>query len=314
MSASQYGHIIKHLEVGHLNAIPMPLVRDKWLSHFHEKAKAVLDNRSRAFTFTSEAEGRYGECLGVSADAGQKAPWFETAASNILGGRRRLDASRHVPEVREALKIFAQKAQKLTPLSTLTERVFVPGRFKHVYGAGGTPYLDSAEILEVNPDIAKRVLSLSTEEQEEYRVEPDWLLMPCSGQVYGNVGHTILATGWHTEKVLSNHILRICPNEQIRPGYLQCALGHPKLGRPQLVRFAFGSSVPEIAPEDVRTAMVPRLEKKIEDELADLVEQAAKARDTADQIEQSLAKEAEELVDAFLAGDRQHFVPSVETI
>jgi len=150
-------------------------------------------------------------------------------------------------------------------------------------------YLDSAEILEVNPDIAKRVLSLTPKEQEDYRV----------------------SAGWHRGKVLSNHILRICPNDKIRPGYLQCALGHPQLGRPQLVRFAFGSSVPEIAPEDVSTAIVPRLPDRLETEIAELVEQAATARDEADRIEQSLAFDAEQIIDSFLAGDREQFLSAL---
>jgi hypothetical protein len=60
--------------------------------------------------------------------------------------------------------------------------------------------------------------------------------------------------------------------------------------------------------------LVPRIDKRTEDALADLVERAAKARDMADQIEQSLAKEAEDLVDAFLAGDRQDFMASLASI
>lgn len=38
MSAAQYGHIIKHLEVSHLNALPMPLLRDDLLGEFCDKA------------------------------------------------------------------------------------------------------------------------------------------------------------------------------------------------------------------------------------------------------------------------------------
>jgi type I restriction enzyme S subunit len=69
------------------------------------------------------------------------------------------------------------------------------------------PYLDSADILELNPDIVKFVLSLSEEEQIDYHVAAGWLLIPCSGQVYGNIGHTVMATDWHLGKVFTNHIL-----------------------------------------------------------------------------------------------------------
>lgn len=192
------------------------------------------------------------------------------------------------------------------PLSSVTSKVFVPGRFKHIYGDGGIPYLDSADILEVNPDIKKFVLSLAEVEQENYRVESGWLLMPCSGQVYGNVGHSVMATDWHLGKVLTNHIMRVCPST-IRSGYLLCALSHLTLGRPQIVRYAFGSSVPEIAPEDVATALIPRLRPALEEKIADLMEEAAAARDEADALEIKIALEAERIIDQFLVGHTEIF-------
>jgi hypothetical protein len=151
------------------------------------------------------------------------------------------------------------------------------------------------------------VLSLTPEEQEDYRVEPGWLLIPCSGQVYGNLGHVVIATEWHLGKILSNHIMRICPAQDIRSGYLSCVLGHPSVGRPLTVRFAFGSSVPEIAPEDVATLIVPRLSSQVEDKIADLAEAAASAQDEADELEERISAEAEELIDAYLAGDTARF-------
>jgi hypothetical protein len=69
-----------------------------------------------------------------------------------------------------------------------------------------------------------------------------------------------------------------------------------------------GWSVPEIDPEDVGTVPIPRIEESRENEIADLIEAAAKARDTADEIEQALTISAEGLVDEFLAGSRKHFV------
>jgi hypothetical protein len=104
--------------------------------------------------------------------------------------------------------------------------------------------------------------------------------------------------------------MRVCAADNIRSGYLLCALGHPKLGRPQLVRFAFGSSVPEIAPEDVETAIVPRLAASTEEKIADLMEEAARVRDEADRLEAAIATEAEHLIDRFLAGEREGFEES----
>jgi hypothetical protein len=229
----------------------------------------------------------------------------------MLGRSRRLDAACFNPIARSVVGAFKAHARSIQPLSDLIDRVFVPGRFKHVYGDGGTPYLDSADILEVAPDVTKHVLSLTSSKQVGYQVEPNWLLMPCSGQVYGNIGHVVMATEWHSGKVLSNHILRIVTKQATaRSGYLHCVLGHPTLGRPMVVCFAFGSSVPELSPEDIGTIPVPRLGGDLESEIASLMETAADYRTQADETEESIATEAEAILDRFLAGDAQDVVAS----
>ena len=304
MSAAQYGHIIKHLEVAHLHALPIVRVNNQIRREFQERVLRILKDRERAVSLTVQAESILEAALPRACAEAENETGFSVSATRAFASRRRLDAARFAPFVDKVLDAFRSEAKSVATVRSLATRVFVPGRFKHVYGEGGTPYLDSADILEVNPDVKKFVLSLTSEQQHEYRVEPGWLLIPCSGQVYGNIGQSVLATGWHVGKVITNHIMRICPAEGIRSGYLLCILGHPKLGRAQLIRYAFGSSVPEIAPEDVETAVVPRLGNKQENIIADLMEEAAQARDEADQLEESIASNAEHIIDRFLGGDR----------
>lgn len=308
MTAAQYGHMIKHLEISHLSSLPIPMLREDLLADFNLKAKRILDLRIEAYEKSRQAESRFEQCFPSLRIPSLPSTGFEVRASGMFSTRRRLDASCFVPSVDTIAEAFRRDARSVDALSEVTSKVFVPGRFKHVYGDGGMPYLDSADILEVNPDITKYVLSLSPEEQKEYHVEPGWLLIPCSGQVYGNIGHAVLATEWHVGKVLTNHILRVAPNQRIRSGYLQCVLGHPELGRPRIVRFAFGSSVPEISALDVQTLPIPRLGKGVEAGLADLMDESAGARDKADELEQELGTEAEILIDMFLAGDATSFV------
>lgn len=306
MSAAQYGHIIKHLETSHLRTLPVPALRDDLMDDFSEKARGILELRIQAFDKARDAEERFAEAF-PSLKRAAKSLGFERRAAEMFGRRRRLDASCFVPSTEEIEAAFKADAREVQTLNDVTKTVFVPGRFKHVYGDGGMPYLDSADILEVNPDITKFVLSLSSEEQKEYHVQSGWLLIPCSGQVYGNIGHSVLATEWHTAKVHTNHLMRVAPNSSIRSGYLQCVLGHPELGRPRVVKFAFGSSVPEIAAGDVLDVAIPRLAPELEDQLADLMDGSAVARDKADEVEQELGANAEHLIDLFLEGDTTSF-------
>ncbi len=308
MKAAQYGHIIKHLETHHLEALPIIKLQQALREPFNDRVAAILSARDRAHRLVLEAEGNLLRVVGEPANSGCTDSGFTTRASAMFGKGRRLEGNFHNPHARAAESAIQSRAARTECVDDLVERVFVPGRFKHVYGDEGTPYLDSAQILEVAPDISKRVLSLKGEKKAGYVVDAGTLLIPCSGQLHGIVGSVVLATEWHESKVLTNHILRVVPKKKpsIRIGYLLAVLGHPTLGRPRILKGAFGSSVPEIGPEDIKNLTVPRFDAKIEDAIADAMEEAANLRAQANEMEEQVASEAEDFLNRFLSGDRSH--------
>lgn len=303
MTSAQYGHIIKHLEVSHLSALPLVLVSDREKDDFNGLLEDVLNSRNRAHDLVLRAEGRYQTEIGVVPDLKDGSEGFTTSANAIFGKGRRFEGYYHNPVARSAEGAIAESGHRLESLSDLVDRVFIPGRFKHVYGPDGRPYLDSAQILEVSPDIDKRVLSLDAERRAGYLVEAGTLLLPCSGQLHGIIGSVVLAGEWHEGKVLTNHILRIVPKDQpkIRIGYLQAVLSHPRLGRPRVLRGAFGSSVPELSVLDIQNMTVPRLSATAEDAIADDMEEAATLMAHANSVEDDISERAEKIVQKFLA-------------
>ena len=64
MSAAQYGHVIKHLEVSHLNALPMPVLRNDLLTEFNGRVKELLDKRDCAHALMLEAETLFDDAIG----------------------------------------------------------------------------------------------------------------------------------------------------------------------------------------------------------------------------------------------------------
>ena len=226
----------------------------------------------------------------------------------MVGGGRRLEGNFHNPVARSAEEAVCAGAVSVDTVGRLVDRVFVPGRFDHVYGDGGTPQLDSAQILEVAPDVEKFVLSLRGEKEAGYMVDKGTLLIPCSGQLHGIIGSVVLANDWHEGKVLTNHMLRIVPKTEptIRAGYLQAVLAHPRLGRPRVLRCAYGSSVPELDPSDILSVTIPRLRRATENRIADAMEEAAQWRADADQLEDHISAEDEDHLMRFLSGSRRH--------
>ena len=314
MKAAQYGHIIKHLEIPHVEELPILRLRKDLRTTFSQDARRIVDFRDRAHDFTNSAEEEYSNAIGVLPNVGDGETGFVTKARAMFGVGRRLEANYHNPMARAAERVIQSSAEKIDTLDDLVDRVYVPGRFKHVYGDEGVPYLDSAQILEIAPDVDKKVLSLKGEKQNDYLVNAGTLLMPCSGQLHGVIGSVVLATHWHEKKVLTNHILRIVPKSKsgIRAGYLQTVLNHPVFGRPRVLKGAFGSSVPEISPGDVQTLSVPRLPGVIECGIADLMEEASRLRTQADELEEQIAAEAEDHVKRFLLGEWLHVEAPVE--
>ena len=305
MQSAQYGHIIKHLETHHLEALPVVQVGPEQHEFFERCCREMLELRERAEHLVDEAETIYGEAVGRVTPRELVGIGFTTRASEITQRGRRLEGSYYNPLARAAEEAVRSSTTRIEALGDLVEGAYVPGRFKHVYGDRGVPYLDSAQILEATPEITKRVLSLNEAQRADYLVRAGTLLVPCSGQLHGIIGTAVVATSWHQGKVLSNHILRIvpAPEPRVRTGYLQAVLNHPFLGRPRVIRSTFGSSVPELGPGDLARLTVPRLTTSTEHEIADRMEQAARCRAQAAQLDERMSSNAEDLVNRFLAED-----------
>lgn len=309
IKTARYGHIIKHLETHHLDELPVVRPHGELRSRFSKLARKIVELRERANSLINEAEAVYQDSIGQVPLRDDGTSGFVTRAHEMFRQGRRLEGNFHNPAARAAERAVLSATNRYDTVGELAERIFVPGRFKHIYGADGVPYLDSAQITQVAPDIDKRVLSLRGKKQADYLVDKGTLLIPCSGQLHGIIGSVVLATDWHEKKVLTNHILRIVPKsrERVRVGYLQAVLSHPLYGRSRVLKGAFGSSVPELAPEDIALLTVPRLSLTTEDQIADAMEQAATDHAQANMIEEQISGEADDLLRSFLTGDRKHF-------
>jgi hypothetical protein len=178
----------------------------------------------------------------------------------------------------------------------------VPGRYKRIPVEDGVIYRDSADLLEVNPDLPKRYADCKFGDKFRGRVKDGWILVACSGQVYGIIGTAILATQALNDQVVSNHVLRAAPKKGSVPaGYVVTALTHPLFGRPLVKALAFGSSVPEIDGDDLAEIQIVRLRPGEETAIAEVAEQSAKVRAAADLLEREITADAEKIIAKFMA-------------
>ncbi|RHN32844.1 hypothetical protein DWZ15_10380 [Collinsella sp. AF29-7AC] len=138
------------------------------------------------------------------------------------------------------------------PLAELVEDVEELPRFKRFYGDSNVPFVGVSEIFDVNTQPTKFVYAKLINNWERYILKPGTLVMACSGQKYGILGRALLLTENHEGMFGSNHLLRIYPDvTKIRTGYLLAFLNSPTVGRPSVVRCAYGTSVPQLSPVDI---------------------------------------------------------------
>ena len=198
---------------------------------------------------------------------------------------------------------------KVQTLEEMGFEVWLPNRFKRVSAKEGTPFIDSADLFEINPDVTKFIAEGEFGDSYKGRVLSGWILLARSGQVYGLNGQLVLANKFHTNKIVSDHVIRIAHKnlKGVHMGYVYTALSHPSLGQPIVKSLAYGSSIPEIDVVDVRTLKIVRLDEFIELEISNKAVEASQLFAEADALENEIAAEAEALIDRFLAGEQGEF-------
>lgn len=302
MQASHYGHVVKHLEIEHLNQIPVVAIDEVRRSEFARKVRRIFDNRSRAEELIAEAQALLSSAFHLPAATSRRSTHSTARSSDLGSGRRRLEGSFHAAHVRSLLARIRTHAVRLERLTELATRVWWMTRFSRTFGEEGVPYMSADELFSIGQVSEKRVHLDPIPNHEEFFVEEGWILMACSGQVYGLNGSVTLATKHHENYFFSHDLIRIAPrSDAVRPGYLFAFLGHPALGRVLVQRTAYGSSVPHIDPGDVEEILIPRLAAGQEREIADLAEESSRLNAEAAEVEREIGRRANGIVQSFLA-------------
>jgi hypothetical protein len=303
-TGAHYGHIIKHLEISHIDALPIPTVDEDTAADFQRRVNRIIELRDECYRLTLEAEGRFENALGSIkiADWGEKG--FAVKASGaFLSARRRMDATIHNPGLSAIRRHLSKEGAGFTKIMDAGYDVWLPARFRRIPAEDGVWLFESADLTEINPDLKKRIADGDFGDPNRGRVDPGWILLARSGQTYGILGTAVLSGEDLQGRVVSDDVIRIKAKRdaKIRPGYLVTALSHPKFGRPVVKSLAYGSSIPHIDPGDVQTHEIVRLKDADEQSIAELAEASANARAKSDVLEREIAADAEKIIANFIA-------------
>lgn len=306
MKSTDYGQIVKHLETQHLDALPVVFPPDvALLQECDEGMKRIVACRNEAVRRNREAEALFGNCFLEIPETQSQVGFVVGARDRMFGTRRRFDAWHHHPRREAVERCLRRQCREWVTLREAGCDIWLPNRFRRVPAEDGALLVDSSQNFEVNPDYSKRISVTGIRDERGGTVEPGWLMMSRSGQVYGLIGSVALATERHKDKVVSDHVTRIVPGGGLEAGYLCVAMGHPVLGRWRVKALAWGSSVPCIEVEDLKSFCIPRVDAAVEQKISELASEAFALWAEADQLEDELANLAEQEVGEFARGIRR---------
>jgi restriction endonuclease S subunit len=220
-------------------------------------------------------------------------------AGDIASARElRIDAWFHHPHHVKASTLQKKPLshpRKTAKLKDLVSRIFFPGRFKRLYiekTPSSVPFLGGTNISQLLI-VTDKWLSSSNPHLNELTVKKDWILVTRSGST-GIVG--LVPAAWE-DFAVSEHVIRIVPNESKIPGAYLYAFLKTDHAQAVIRRGVFGSVIDEISPDYLGEIDVPLPLNKAElDSIVRPIQEGESARQTAISKLEQAARNFEEKV------------------
>lgn len=197
----------------------------------------------------------------------------------VKGFGFRFDAPVHLSEGVSAKRLMQSCPYELLTIGDVSERVWHAGRWRRVYvnnPNNGITLLGSSAILKSDLSKEKMISVKYTEDKEDKALKKGWTLISCSG----TIGNCAFANAQHAEKLASQHVIRVSPNNILREGVNYAFLAS-KYGYSMLTQGTFGSVIQHIEPENVKSIPIPHFPETFQKEVDDLMQESARLREEA---------------------------------
>ena len=270
--ASDYGHslltqgvfgaVIQHIEPNFIASLPIPKFPDEFQTDVDDLIQESARLREEAADALNEAHSIIEEKFDV---AREKKSSRVSIQSIISSHNKRFEAFYHTSSNRSVYDYIIKNYEYKT-LGELTSSIFRPGIFKREYVANGVTFLGGADILMAIPDSDKKLSFRQVKRMPELKVEKDWILVTCGG----TIGNTVLIDAQLDKCVVSQHVMRVVPKDDILKGYLYAVLSS-KIGKDLITLFTAGSVIPQIEAHHLELVPIPLLDKNLMEHIDGLV-------------------------------------------
>jgi len=191
----------------------------------------------------------------------------------------RIDASYHLSEGQKVKRIFNSCPYDLLTISEVSNDIFYGNRARRVYVTKrdhGIPFLSSSDILRSDLENVKLASKKYTPNLEQMKLQKGWTLISRSG----TIGNCAFANAGHAQKLASEDVIRLVPNNILRQGLIYAYLAS-KYGHLLLTQGTFGAVIQHIEPAFVGALPIPTFPESFQKEVDDLIQESATLRETA---------------------------------
>jgi type I restriction enzyme S subunit len=191
----------------------------------------------------------------------------------------RFDSSYHLSDGVTVKCNIVASPYPLMLIGKAAERIFIGGRARRVYVKDrkhGVPFLSSSDILQADLENVKLASKKYTPNIEEMTLQKGWTLITRSG----TIGNCAFANAKHAQKLASEHVIRLVPNNILKQGYIYAYLAS-KPGYSLLTQGTFGAVIQHIEPAFVASLPIPVLPEAFQQEVDNLIQESARLREEA---------------------------------
>lgn len=199
----------------------------------------------------------------------------------------RFDASFHLSEGLVVKRQIASSPYEMLTIKDVSSDIFYGNRAKRVYVSKrehGIPFLSSSDILQADLENVKLASKKYTPCIEQMTLKKGWTLISRSG----TIGNCAFANAKHAQKLASEHVIRLVPNNILRGGlvYAYLASNH---GHSLLTQGTFGAVIQHIEPNFIASLPIPKFPDEFQKEVDDLIQESARLREeAADALEEAV--------------------------
>ena len=263
LTTNTYGSVIPTLNAGNIANLPIPRFQES----FQQKVDDLIQKSARLREEASDAlEYAIGYFDTLFLMPFKESCLGKVSSKEILTSiNKRFEASFHISEGKDIDK-YIKEHYEWKSLGEVCSNISRPDIFKRYYVKKGITFLGGADIFLATPDSEKRLSSKKTANIEALMIKEGTILLPRSG----TIGNVAWAHAGHAQKLASEDVIRITPNDILRAGYVYAFLAS-KYGKKLIQRYIFGSVIQHVEPPHLKLIPVPIIDKKVMDDIHDKV-------------------------------------------